>query len=236
MNSYLDKSFQSWRRVLDPVLTSEKFRQLGATLLKQYDEHTVYPEKENLFRAFQLCDYNDLKVVIIAQDPYHNKDAATGLCFANPDEYTKISPSLRNIIREVENECQETYTGFNTDLEHWAKQGVLLLNTALTVEQGQPGSHLAQWAFFTKAVISIIAHNNPGTIFMLWGKKAQAFATPSMDEHCHVLKAAHPAAEVYKNNAGFFGCEHFTAANKLIASANGEGYEINWLGKVSEIA
>jgi len=224
--SKLAGMLDTWAKPLNPLLSSEAMLKLGAKLADFYNSSTVYPEVDNIFKAFQLCKYDNLKVVILGQDPYHD-GRAIGLSFGNK-EGTKVSPSLQIIKKELEQEYGELGP-FDHSLKNWAKQGVLLLNTALTVKEGSPGSHLEHWEFFTKGVLELICKNNSGVIFILWGKKAQAYRTLEMTHFHHVLESAHPAAELRRKNAGFLGNGHFKRTNDLINMMNGEAFEINWL-------
>lgn len=207
-----------------------------------------YPQKENIFRVLKM-PIDQIKVVIIGQDPYHGKNQATGLAFAVSKE-TPTPPSLRIIQQEVFKESPELLDFMlNKDwrtLEHWEKQGVFLYNTALTVESGKPGSHLKYWEQFSRKVLSFIAYHHP-TIWLMWGKKAQAFTScipgntiqnvrgytretiekiPISEYKNYVLQAAHPASELYSANAGFLGCEHFYFVNKILSKLGRE--TINW--------
>ena len=154
---------EGWYGLLGDLLTSEDFKNIGNTLNKSKKKY--YPERENIFNAFKLCPLYKLKVVILGQDPYHD-GSATGLAFSNRSDSTTLSPSLRNIFKEVEN---NTSNGLKLDqdpnLERWAKQGVLLLNTALTVEKGNPGSHAKLWDSFTKEVLKKIFEYNKRWLF-----------------------------------------------------------------------
>lgn len=197
-----------------------------------------YPQKENIFRVFRM-PLTSIRVVIIGQDPYFNPNLANGLAFA-VNEKSKVPVSLRNIQKELTDSgvtsLHSAYAGNWQTLEHWEEQGVFLLNTALTVESGKPGSHLSYWEDFIKKVVYYIAKNNH-CIWLLWGKKAQYFELhmPSKDimrvegytkdnigqipispYWNYLLKAAHPAAESYSSNAGFFGCNHFYYVNTIL--------------------
>ena len=200
-----------WYKILDPIFRSGYFRKLVDQHRKNITNSIVYPKRGKTFRAFQMCPLESVKVVILGQDPYHD-GSATGLAFAN-DGVGRVSPSLRNIIQTVKNDFGDVEV--STDLESWAKQGVLLLNTALTVERGKAGSHLDLWMPFTRDIITRLSVEKPDLVWVLWGKKAQDYEKHIMYPSGHtILKAPHPAAESYSGGkAGFFTCEHFKKIN-----------------------
>ena len=200
-----------WYNILDPIFKSEYFRKLTDQHRQNITNRIVYPKRGKTFRAFQMCPLESLKVVILGQDPYHD-GSATGLAFAN-DNAGRISPSLRNIIQAVKNDFGDV--AVNPNLESWAKQGVLLLNTALTVQKARPGSHIDLWMPFTRDIITSLSVYKPDLIWVLWGKKAQDYEKHIMYPSGHtILKAPHPAAESYSGGkAGFFTCGHFKKIN-----------------------
>lgn len=221
--------FKSWVTPLYSLLSSEYFSRLTEFISKTYDKTTVYPNKKYIFKAFKECDYHNLKVVILGKDPYPDGNA-TGLAFANSDLImgdTRLSPSLRAIKHCVE---QTVYDGlnlkFDQTLNSWAKQGVLLLNTALTVERHIIGSHHKYWQKFTMETLKIINDNNSGIIFMLWGKDAQRYEEYiSLTRH-YVLKFNHPS---WAERKGInWECDHFVKANELLKKNNGSEYCIEW--------
>ena len=188
----------------------------------------VYPQRKNVFRAFRECSPTNLKVVILGQDPYHD-GSAIGLAFGNNNEKLRISPSLKKILECVEREFNTLKIDEDITLQSWANQGVLLLNTALTVEKSKPKSHSKPWKLFTEFVVKYIAQNFPGTIFMLWGKDAQAFekiGNLNLNNTCHVLKAVHPSYANFKNTD--WKCDNFKQANKIIEQQNGNEFCIEW--------
>ena len=203
------------------------YRQLVDFVQFHRTNYTVYPSAPEVFKAFELCQMKDLRVVIIGQDPYHN-GAATGLCFG-VKEGMKINPSLRVIQKEIcrshgIDESDAKTTEFDYSLSHLAKQGALLLNTTLTVTKGKPNSHEQVWGWYTKEMVRAICQNLDGVIFLLWGKFAQhAFGgivkevNNSHDKSHIIFAASHPAAEVYGGNARFIGCNHFIKVNEVIA-------------------
>ncbi len=246
MNEQLKDKLGDWWPVLKPVFDSQKFVTLRDALKQEYSSGTCYPSPGNVFRAFELTQFHDLKVVILGQDPYHN-GIATGLAFATNNG--KMSPSLRNIVKELHDSYgMEVSADFDTSLEDWAKQGVLLLNTSLTVREKQPNSHKAIWDGFTLQVIKRIVANHRNIVFVAWGKDAANLITkayvkdtkPKMslfpedyDESHYVLTAPHPAAEAYSGGkAGFFGCDHFVKINEYVLAEHNE--PIDFVQKVPE--
>jgi len=230
----LKNNLNDWYPILEPILTSDKFKTLGKFLSQEYKRKKIYPEGEDIFRAFSLCPYKDLKIVIIGQDPYHN-GMANGLAFANELRTLSISPSLNNIRKELEDDYDTLIVDFDITLESWAKQGILLINTALTVPKGEPGAHAEYWKDVTASIINIIATkaNNP-LVFILWGKHAQGFIPTILqnDSPHEILMAAHPSP--YSANNGFFGCKHFSKANQILLQ-NGRG-QIKWFSHQGESA
>ena len=230
MNKLKSAFGEGWYDLLEDILVSEKFKDIGFFLKNNKKEY--YPERSKIFRAFELCPLENLKVVILGQDPYHD-GSATGLAFSNEDEYKHISPSLRNIFKEVE---EDVYEGFkleqDSNLDRWAKQGVLLLNTALTVEKGKPGSHAKIWDEFTKAVLKRISDTVPAVVYMLWGNHAKGYLDCISRETNFILVSAHPSP--FSAGRGFFGNHHFSKCNLAlteVAIAKEEdavSYEIQW--------
>lgn len=228
MNDKLKGKLGDWWPVLKPIFDSQKFMALREALKTEYQDFSCYPSPGNVFRAFELTQFHDLRVVILGQDPYHN-GIATGLAFATNNG--KMSPSLRNIVKELHDSYYvDVKDDFDTSLEHWAKQGVLLINTSLTVRKGQPNSHKKIWDGFTLQVIKRIIANHKNIVFVAWGKDAADLMTKAYVKHeepimslfpeeCetshYLLTAPHPAAEAYSGGkAGFFGCDHFVKINK----------------------
>tara|TARA_R100001163_G_C4997224_1_gene147703 strand:+ start:112 stop:861 length:750 start_codon:yes stop_codon:yes gene_type:complete len=230
MNNRLEEQLGDWWPILKPVFDSQRFVLLREQLKAEYENEVCYPSPDRVFRAFDLTQFRDLRVVIIGQDPYHN-GIATGLAFATNNG--KMSPSLRNIVKELhESYGEDIDPGFDTSLESWAEQGVLLINTSLTVRKGSPNSHKKLWEGFTVQVIKRIIANHNNVVFVGWGKDAAKMITdcyvpnekPSMslfpeDETSHyILTAPHPAAEAYSGGkAGFFGCNHFLKINQYLS-------------------
>jgi uracil-DNA glycosylase len=212
----------SWRRHLSDEFIKPYFLKLRDFVKREYILHKVYPDPKNIFRAFDLCPFDKVKVVIIGQDPYHGDRQANGLAFA-VNSSKKIPPSLKNIFKEIESDMgvKPIQDG---DLSRWAKQGVLLLNSTLTVQDGRPGSHQeVGWEEFTDAAIKCLSEHRTGIVFMLWGNYAKRKGE-HIDRHKHfVLEAAHPSPFSAKR---FFGCKHFSVANKHLKNECKK--EIDW--------
>ena len=171
----------------------------------------IYPEPKNFFKAFEICSYENVKVVILGQDPYHTPNAANGLAFS-VNKNQKLPPSLKNIFKEIKNDVGvENETG---NLTKWAKQGVLLLNSSLTVVEGMPGSHSQiGWQIFTDKAVQLIQRKKK-VIFMLWGNFAKQKKQLIEDDN-FILEAPHPSP--FSANSGFFGCKHFSKANEILS-------------------
>ena len=186
-------------------------------------ENVIYPANSNLFRAFELCDLDHLKVVLLGQDPYHGEGEANGLCFSVYDD-VRQPPSLRNIFKELKQEYPQFNLSRSSDLSDWAEQGVLLINSVLTVEKDKPASHSGfGWQTFTDHLIADISKNKHGMVFILLGKFAQSKALLiDTKRHC-IITAAHPSP--FSAYRGFFGSDVFKKCNAYLAM-NGE--EIIW--------
>ena len=208
------------------ALNEQKKEYLLSLKLKLKEElisgKTIYPPKKEIFKAFELTAPENTKVIILGQDPYHNFNQANGLCFS-VNEKQLLPPSLKNIFKELEDDLGiENYK--HGDLSSWAKQGVLLMNTSLTVEKGKPGSHLKfGWEQLTDQVIRSF-NKKKKIVFMLWGKSA-AKKKKLIDEDKHfVLEASHPSP--FSCHKGFFGCNHFSRCNNFLKTSGKKG--INW--------
>lgn len=217
------KIHPSWEKVIGSEFKKNYFEKLTEFVKKEYSSATIYPEGKNIFRAFELCPFEDVKVVIIGQDPYHGPKQANGLCFSVNDGML-LPPSLQNIYKEIETDLGvERPTKGN--LDNWAKQGVLLLNATLTVRANTPGSHQHQgWEEFTDAVIKAISEKKENIVFLLWGKYAQDKGAMIDRKKHHVLTAPHPSP--FSAHSGFFGCKHFSKTNKYLKSIGKE--PIDW--------
>jgi len=216
----------SWAEHLGNEFEKNYFAELTAFVKKEYQEGKVYPAPKYIFRAFDLCPFEKVKVVILGQDPYHGQRQANGLAFA-VNETEAVPPSLQNIFKEIETDCgYHISTKNNGDLSRWAEQGVLLLNATLTVRAHLAGSHQGQgWEQFTDAVIKALSEEREHLVFMLWGNYARVKGA-HIDRSKHfVLEAPHPSP--FSAASGFFGCKHFSKANGYLISHNIT--PINWL-------
>lgn len=213
-----------WSDILAPQLSLPYFQTLHQFIISEYEEQIIYPNQEQLFTALELTDYDDVKVVILGQDPYHGENQAHGLAFSVPNE-TPLPPSLKNIYKELSNDLQVDTSNFSGNLTSWAKQGVLLLNTVLSVRKGEAFSHKQKgWEIFTDEIITSLNAKEEPIIFVLWGKPAQQKKS-LIAEHHIVLEGVHPSPlSAYR---GFFGSKPFSNINNLLIS-NGQA-PINWL-------
>ena len=208
-----------WGELLAPEFDKPYFAELASFVRAEYAQRQIFPRGADIFRAFDKCPFGSLKVVIIGQDPYHGPGQANGLCFSVNDG-VDFPPSLKNIFAEVHSDTGAPIPQ-SGNLDRWAEQGVLLLNSVLTVRAHQAASHSGRgWEQFTDAVVRTIAERREGIVYMLWGSYAQrkgAIADPS--RNC-ILKAVHPSPlSVYR---GFFGCRHFSRANEYLAGIGKE--------------
>jgi uracil-DNA glycosylase len=203
----------SWGKILNPEFEKPYFEQLIAFVKAEYKSHTIYPPGKEIFRAFDCCDFENSKVVIIGQDPYHGPGQANGLCFSVADG-VRTPPSLMNIFKEIKSDLGVPIPATG-NLERWAQQGVLLLNATLTVRASSPGSHQNKgWETFTDAVIEKISKSRGNIVFMLWGSYAQKKGAV-IDRSKHlVLESPHPSP--FSADRGFFGCKHFSKANDYL--------------------
>lgn len=204
-----------WKELLAEEFEKPYFRELVGFVKQEYSSGRIYPAGANIFRAFDKCAPQDVKVVIIGQDPYHGPGQANGLCFSVGDG-VPFPPSLINIFTEVNSDTGSPVPS-NGNLDRWAEQGVLLLNAVLTVRAHQAASHAGRgWEQFTDAVIKKLSETREGIVYMLWGSYAQrkgAIIDPA--RNC-ILKAVHPSPlSAYR---GFMGCKHFSAANNYLIS------------------
>ena len=199
------------------------FKNLIEFVRNEYRTQTVFPPGKEIFRAFDSCDFDDAKVVIIGQDPYHGPGQANGMCFSVRDG-VRMPPSLVNIFKEIHEDLGKPIPK-SGDLERWAQQGVLLLNATLTVRASTPGSHQNKgWEEFTDAVIRTLSAEKENIVFLLWGAYAQKKGEV-IDRNKHlVLMSAHPSP--FSADRGFFGCKHFSKANEYLKSKGLK--EIEW--------
>ena len=215
----------SWKTILDDELQKTYFKNLMVSVAEEYDNTVCFPPKELIFSAFNQCNFENIKVVIIGQDPYHGEFEANGLCFSVNDS-VKIPPSLKNIFREINSDFDTIFTPNSGNLERWAQQGVLLLNATLTVQKDKPNSHKhLDWDMFTNAVIKKISDEKTGIVFLLWGNFAQKKGS-KIDQTKHlVLESGHPSP-MSANQGKWFGNKHFSKTNAYLQSNGIE--EINW--------
>lgn len=210
----------SWDEILKEEFKKDYFVNIKKQLEKT--NKIIYPKKENIFRALKLTDYNDVKVVILGQDPYHGENEANGLCFSvNKD--VKIPPSLRNIFKELKEDLN--IERINTDLSDWAMQGILLLNTILTVEKDKPFSHKnLGWNYFTDNIINKINQKKESVIFVLWGNAAREKKKLITNKNHIIIESAHPSPLSYTR--GFKNSKPFSKINKILKEQNKK--EIKW--------
>lgn len=204
---------ESWKKRLGGEFQKDYFASLTSFVRAEYSSRSIYPPPKKIFAAFDMAPFDQVKVVILGQDPYHGLGQANGLCFSVNDG-VPIPPSLRNVYKEIASDIGKAMPE-SGNLERWAQQGVLLLNATLTVRAGQAGSHQKKgWEEFTDAVVDILSNEREGLVFMLWGAYAQKKGAV-IDERKHlVLKAPHPSP--LSAHAGFFGCKHFSQANDYL--------------------
>ncbi|MCX7549694.1 uracil-DNA glycosylase [Xanthomarina sp. F2636L] len=211
MTSNIDKS---WEPFLNNEFNSLYFKALENFLKDEYRNHTCFPPKEEIFNAFNHCDFNKIKVVIIGQDPYHGANQAHGLCFS-VNEGIAHPPSLKNIFKELEQDLGVPYPK-SGNLSKWADQGVFLLNATLTVRQGEAGSHQKKgWEQFTDAVIKIISEQKKQVVFLLWGGFAKKKAKLIDAKKHFILETGHPSP-LSANRGFWFGNKHFSKSNSLL--------------------
>ncbi len=207
-----------WDELLGGLFSDERYLKIREFLKYEYNNYIVYPDMYDLFNCFRYTPLNELKAVILGQDPYHEPNQAHGLCFS-VKKGVALPPSLQNIYKEIQSDLgiREPLCG---DLTKWAKEGVLLLNTTLTVREHRANSHSkCGWAWFTDSVIKLISENTQNTVFILWGGNARSKA-PLIDGSKHlILQCAHPSPLSAFN--GFFGCRHFSKTNEYL-SAHGK--------------
>lgn len=213
---------ESWVNVLGEFLDADYMHTLGVSVANQRKTNIVHPQSHKVFKAFKNTPFSEVNVVLLGQDPYHNSvgqlEVATGLCFESGVE-NFTPPSLRNINKELINDL-ELYT---PNLNSWSKQGVLMMNTALTVVHEQPESHLHYWTEFTESVFKALSKKKD-IIYVLWGRKSQIYKMFIDPNENFILEAAHPSP--FSANSGFFGCKHFSKVNEIL-KANGKK-TINW--------
>ena len=212
-----------WDLILESEFKKEYFLNIVDFIDREYESKTIYPPYDEIFNAFKLTSINDVKVVILGQDPYHEKGQAHGLAFSTP-EGRPIPRSLKNIFKEINNEYDFPIPDSGC-LENWARQGVFLLNTVLTVEEGNANSHSdCGWQIFTDNVIKILNEQKQPIVFLLWGKQAEKKKELITNPNHLVLITSHPSP--FSARRGFFGSNHFKLANEFLKENNID--EINW--------
>lgn len=215
---------QSWKKALQSEFDSDYFKELAAFVKTEYATQTVYPPASKIFAAFDAAPIDQVKVVIIGQDPYHGAGQANGLCFSVADGIAH-PPSLKNIFKEIESDLSLPIPE-SGNLERWAEQGVLLLNAVLTVRQSDAGSHAKKgWERFTDAVIKTISQEREDIIFLLWGGFAKGKAKLIDKKKHHILTSGHPSP-LSANRGYWFGNKHFSQVNELLQKMGKEA--IQW--------
>ena len=214
----------SWKAVLENEFDQKYFEDLTEFVRSEYKKTTVYPPPGFIFRAFNLTPFDKVKVVILGQDPYHGQGEANGLCFA-VSKGVRIPPSLQNIRKEIKSDLGRESKVVDGSLEEWAKQGVLLLNSTLTVEANKAGSHQKKgWEQFTDAVVKVLNDKKVGLVFILWGKYAKDKGK-NIDQSKHlVISSAHPSP--FAAYSGFFGSRPFSKCNEYLKTSGMD--EIAW--------
>ena len=214
----------TWKDIIENEQQKPYYEKLKEEIDKRYENSRVFPEKQNIFTAFSLTSLDNLKVVILGQDPYHGFGQAQGLSFSTPKEI-KNPPSMMNILKEINDDLGKKSVCEDGDLTPWAKDGVLLLNTILTVEEGLPKSHHnLGWEIFTDNIIKYISDNKENIIFILWGRPAISKSKLINKAKHHILTSPHPSP--LSSYRGFFGSKHFSKTNEILKNLGKK--EINW--------
>jgi len=213
-----------WKDFFKEEESKEYYIKLMKSINKAYDTTIVFPPKEKIFNAFDLTSMSNLKVVLLGQDPYHAVGQAQGLAFSTPSD-VKNPPSMRNILKEITSDLQRTSFCEEGDLNPWAKDGVLLINAILTVEEAKPKSHhKLGWEIFTDNLIKFISANSKDIVFILWGASAiKKEKIIDANKH-HILKGVHPSP--LSSYRGFFGCKHFSKTNDILKKLGKS--EVKW--------
>lgn len=207
------KTGNDWDAILADEIQKEYYLQLREFLKQEYKTKRIYPDMHDIFNSLRTTAYQEVKVVILGQDPYHGPGQAHGYCFS-VQPGVKAPPSLVNIYKEIMSDCGALMPQ-SGNLLHWARQGVLLLNTVLTVQEAKPNSHKAKgWEFFTDRIIDELNHREKPIVFLLWGANARTKKQRITGEQHYILEAAHPSPLSAHN--GFFGCQHFSKANQFL--------------------
>ena len=214
---------EKWKKILHLEFSKDYFKNLNNFLIEEYKNYTVYPKKEHIFAAINKTEFEKVKIVIIGQDPYHGKNQANGIAFSVNDNITN-PPSLKNILKELADDLNKDTKHVN--LVDWANQGVLLLNSILTVRESFPGSHKNKgWEIFTDFLIESLVNKRKNLIFIIWGAQAKKKITSIDLSNHYILESPHPSP--LSSYRGFFGCKHFSKANKILRNLNKK--EIKWV-------
>jgi len=214
---------EKWKKILHSEFSKGYFKSLNNFLIEEYKNYTVYPKKEHIFAAINKTEFEKVKIVIIGQDPYHGKNQANGIAFSVNDNITN-PPSLKNILKELADDLNKDTKHVN--LVDWANQGVLLLNSILTVRESFPGSHKNKgWEIFTDFLIESLVNERKNLIFIIWGAQAKKKITSINLSNHYILESPHPSP--LSSYRGFFGCKHFSKANKILRNLNKK--EIKWI-------
>lgn len=218
----MNKFLNGWDEILDKEFEQDYYKNLRGFLKNEYSEYIIYPDMHDIFNCFRLTPLEEVKILILGQDPYHGEGQAHGLCFSVKDGVVP-PPSLKNIFKELKNDVSFKETG-SGNLTVWAKQGVLLLNTVLTVRENQPRSHKNKgWEIFTDNIIKALNNRDKPVVFILWGSDARTKKSIITNKNHLILEACHPSPLSAHN---FFGCRHFSSANEFLIQ---KGLQpINW--------
>lgn len=213
---------KKWDIILAQEFKKDYFRKLGVFVKNEYKDKTIYPKYQNIFNALRYTDYDEVKVVILGQDPYHGENEAHGLSFSVMDNVAR-PPSLNNIFKELKDDIGVVRTSNN--LENWAKQGVLLLNSIMTVQKDRPLSHKNRgWEIFTDNIISLLNEREKPVIFVLWGSYARSKKELITNKQHYIIESVHPSP--LSANRGFFGSKPFSKINNFLEKNNME--KIEW--------
>lgn len=216
----------TWNEVFNNIKSKDYAASLNHFLDEEYSKHTIYPPREMMFNAFKYTPLEEVKVVIFGQDPYHEEGQAMGLSFSVPDSI-KAPPSLINIYKEIEMEYQAQFTNKGGDLTYLAKQGVLLLNTILTVREHMPLSHnIKEYNLFMRDIIDVLNRLDQPIVFLLWGGNAKSLGKYLTNKNHLILTATHPSP-LGANHGGWFNCNHFKLTNEFLVKSGLK--PINWL-------
>lgn len=224
MGIYMFIVTKNWYELLKEEFKKDYFVNLTNWLEFEYKNKTIYPKPENVFNALNMTKYSEVSIVIIGQDPYHNPLQAHGLCFS-VEKDINLPPSLINIFKEIQNELG-CFIPNNGNLTKWAKQGILLLNSVLTVEEGKPNSHKEKgWEKLTQKIVELLNERTEPVIFLLWGANAKSYKNFINENKHYVFCANHPSP-LSANRGGWFGNNHFKKSNEILKSLN--KLQIDW--------